>query len=402
MTSVATPTKTFGFPWQKVLSSNPGKALSNPDNVPLFTPYPIRGAILKNRTVVSPMCTYSSEDGFATDWHVVHLTQFALGGAALIFCEATAVVPEGRITPYCTGIWKDEHISGWKRVTDNIHAYGGLAGMQLAHAGRKASTYPPFYPTDSQRKIVPKSEGGWDVVGPSPVPFVPDGVPPHELTVQEIKESVNHWVAAAKRSVEAGFDVIEIHSAHGYLLSSFNSPLSNKRTDEYGGSFEGRTKYLLEVVAAVREAFPEIPLFVRISSIDGPEDGWVLADTVRLAKLLKEAGVDVVDCSSGGVAFGNKGVSPLGNYQVPYAEAVKKAGVPSMAVGLITEPTAANEILVEGKADLIALGRAFLHNPRWTTDAGAKLGVVVEPAKQYHWTYKGLPPTQFVQPDLKN
>jgi len=386
------------FPWQNVLPNDPARVISNPNDVALFHKYPIRGLTLKNRTVVSPMCTYSSKDGFASDWHVVHLSQFAFGGASLVFTEATAVAPEGRITPFCTGIWKDEHIPGWKRVTDSLHAYGAAAGIQIAHAGRKASTQPPFYPRELQRTFITLEQGGWEVVGVTDERFNETTAVPHALTISQIKELVRDYAAAAERAVKAGFDVIEIHGAHGYLISTFNSPLVNTRTDEYGGSFEGRTRFVLEIAEAVRKAIPATtPLFVRLSSVDGPdrEDGWSINDTVRLAQLLQKVGVDVVDCSSGGVVPNTK-FNPLAHYQVPYAEAVRKGGVPSMAVGMITDPKKANEIIATGQADLVAIGRGFLHNPRWTETAAKELGVVVEPVRQYRWTVRDLPPTEFV------
>eukprot|EP00026_Physarum_polycephalum_P009489 Phypoly_transcript_09614.p1 GENE.Phypoly_transcript_09614~~Phypoly_transcript_09614.p1 ORF type:complete len:391 (+),score=47.41 Phypoly_transcript_09614:171-1343(+) len=376
------------FPWQDQHPSSPGTP-SKPSDVPLFSPLTIRGATFKNRTVVSPMCTYSSQDGFANDWHLTHLTQFALGGASLIIAEATAVKPEGRISPYCTGLWKDEHIAGWRRVVDSIHSHGALAGIQLAHAGRKASTYPPFYPPEKQRTHVKPEEGGWDVVGVTNEKFSTGSATPTPLTTEQIKESVGWWGQAADRALKAGFDVIEIHAAHGYLLSTFLSPIVNNRPDIYGGSFENRIRYLREIVAEVRSVIPaEMPLFVRVSSADGVANGWNSSDTVKLAEILSKEGVDVVDCSSGGVVSSREAYSPIGHYQVPYAEAVHKAGVKSMAVGLITDPTKANEIIQNGQADLVALGRGFLHNPRWTYDAAQALGVIVQSTTQYSWTYK--------------
>lgn len=348
------------------------------ENKPLlFSPLTVRSVTFRNRIVVSPMCQYSSTDGFANDWHLVNLGSRAVGGAGLVFTEAAAVQAVGRISPQDLGIYRDEHIEGLRRITNFIKSQGGTAGIQLAHAGRKASTRRPW--DKSGGPTVPPSEGGWQVVGPSDQPFSPTYPKPQTLTSAEIEQLVRDFAAAARRSLEAGFEVIELHAAHGYLLHQFLSPVSNTRTDEYGGSFENRTRLLREVVAAVREEWPkQLPLFVRISATDWleytNEPSWTLEESVQLAKVLREYDVDVIDVSSGGLSPDQKiSVKPL--YQVPFAHKIKEeSGILTMAVGLITEPQEAEGILEEQQADLIAMARELLRDPYWPLHAQRELG----------------------------
>jgi 2,4-dienoyl-CoA reductase-like NADH-dependent reductase (Old Yellow Enzyme family) len=346
----------------------------------LFDPLPLRGVTLRNRIAVSPMCQYSCVDGLATDWHLVHLGSRAVGGAGLVMAEATAVAPRGRISPDDLGIWSDAHVPPLARVAAFIRAQGAVPGIQLAHAGRKAGTRRPWIGGGR----LPLDAGGWVAVAPSPVGFAPDDPAPEALDARGIADTIDRFVAAAGRSLAAGFDLIEIHAAHGYLLNEFLSPLSNLRTDQYGGSFDNRVRLLLEVVEAVRRVWPErLPLFVRLSATDWAPGGWTDDDTVRLAPLLQERGVDLVDCSSGGVVGG---VSiPLGpGYQVPFAERVRRAaGMPSGAVGLITGARQADDILRDGRADLVFLARELLRDPYWPQRAARELGVPAPVPPQY-------------------
>ncbi len=336
----------------------------------LFTPLTLRSITLKNRIVVSPMCQYSSEDGFANDWHFVHLGSRAVGGAALVFTEATAVSPEGRISPHDLGIWKDEHIAELKRITGFIVQQGSVPGMQLAHAGRKASVTEPW----NNDKLVLPEEGGWKTVAPSAVAFSEDKDLPVALTIPEIKRITDDFKAAAARALAAGFKVIELHGAHGYLINEFMSPLSNQRTDEYGGIFENRIRFLLEIIEVVREVWPiELPLFLRISASDWAEGGWTAEDSVRLADIVKDKGVDLIDCSSGGVVSYAKIVAKP-NYQVPFAAAVRKAGIPTGAVGIIVSAQQAEEILEQEQADLIFMARELLRDPYFPLRAARELG----------------------------
>jgi 2,4-dienoyl-CoA reductase-like NADH-dependent reductase (Old Yellow Enzyme family) len=347
----------------------------------LFDPLPIRDVTLPNRIVVSPMCEYSSKDGFANDWHLVHLGSRAVGGAGLVITEATAVAPEGRISPHDLGIWSDDHVEFLARITGFIHSQGSVAGIQLAHAGRKASTYRPWDGTGA----VPEKSGGWkNVVAPSAIPFAEDYAMPKALTQEETQAVVAAFQKAAGRSRQAGFRVVEIHAAHGYLISEFLSPLANRRTDEYGGSFENRIRLLLEVVSAVRKVWPEhAPLFVRISATDWVEGGWTLDDSVGLARRLKNAGVDLVDCSSGG------NVPPAGipfgpGYQTSFAERIRReAGILTGAVGMITAPSQADHIIRTGQADLAIIAREFLRDPYWPLRAARELGYPVPWPVQY-------------------
>ena len=338
----------------------------------LFEPLQIRQVTFPNRIVVSPMCEYSSTNGFANDWHLVHLGSRAVGGAGLVMTEAAAVAAEGRISPQDLGIWCDEHIDFLARITRFIHSQGSVAGMQLAHAGRKASTYRP----SDGNGAVPVSLGGWEnVVAPSAIPFAENYPMPHALTREGIQQVVQAFVQAAGRALAAGFKVIEIHAAHGYLLSEFLSPLANHRTDEYGGSFADRIRMLLETVSAVRAAWPErLPLFVRISSMDWVEGGWTLDESVELAKRLKVSGVDLVDCSSGGnVPPAQIPVGP--GYQTPFAERIRReAQIPTGAVGMITGPAQADHIIRTGQADLAFIAREFLRDPYWPLRAARELG----------------------------
>jgi 2,4-dienoyl-CoA reductase-like NADH-dependent reductase (Old Yellow Enzyme family) len=351
-----------------------------PDAPHLFTPLTIRDITFRNRIAVSPMCQYSSEDGFANDWHLVHLGSRAVGGAGLVFMEATGVEARGRISPQDMGIWKDEHVEFLQRITAFIKGQGAVAGIQIAHAGRKASTRRPW----EGGGFIAESEGGWIPVAPSALPFHPDDPAPHELSKSEIREVVEAFAAATRRSLRAGFEVVEIHAAHGYLAHSFLSPLSNRRTDEYGGSFENRARFALEVADAVRAEWPrELPLFLRISATDWAPGGWTVDDSVRLARLVKERGVDLVDCSSGGLTLEQK--IELGpGYQAPFAEKVRReAGVMTGAVGMITTAEQCEEIVASGKADLVLLAREFLRDPYFAGHASKKLGVEFKPPKQY-------------------
>ena len=346
----------------------------------LYSPFQLKGLTLPNRIVVSPMCQYRSKDGMANDWHLVHLGSRAVGGAGLIFTEAAAVSPEGRISPDDLGIWKDEHIEPLKRVTTFIREQGAKSGIQLAHAGRKASTAPPW----EGRYQVDATDRGWQTVAPSPIPFNEDDIVPAALTIDEIQQVVKSFAEAAKRSLEAGFDTIEIHGAHGYLINQFISPLTNKRTDEYGGSFENRVRLLMEVTQAIHNVIPdEMPLFVRISAHEWAEGGHTINDSVEVAKLLKAHGADLIDCSSGAVVREQKIVIEK-NYQVPFAAQIKReANIATGAVGLITDAEQAEEILQAGKADLIFLGREMLRNPYFALREAEKLGEEIEWTKQY-------------------
>lgn len=346
----------------------------------LFTPLTIRGLTIKNRVGVSPMCQYSAQDGMAQPWHLVHLVSRAVGGAGLVIAEASAVNPVGRISPADLGIWSDEQIAPLSQITAQIHQHGAAAGIQLAHAGRKASTAVPW----QGGKPLGLAEGGWEIVGASPLPFGPGFPTPRGLERGEISQIVRDFQAAARRAVAAGFDLIEIHAAHGYLLHSFYSPLANQRQDEYGGNLQNRSRLVLEVTQAIREVIPEnMPLFCRISATDWVPAGWTVEDSVILAKMLAEAGVDLIDCSSGGnTAQAEIPVGPA--YQVPLAAQVRhQAKVTTAAVGVITAPEQAETILRTGSADLVLLGRAMLTDPYWGLHAAAALGVKPAAPVQY-------------------
>jgi len=361
------------------------------DSVKLFEPLTLRGCTLPNRIVVSPLCQYSAEDGFAQPWHFAHLSAFARGKAGLVFTEATAVEERGRITPRCLGIWNDAQAEAIRPIVEFIESMGCVPGIQLAHAGRKASTRAPFVAKggspltdeDAARGDLP-----WQAVAPSPLP-VADGWPvPRELTSDDLDEVRTAFVAAARRACAVGFKVIELHMAHGYLLHSFLSPLANQRGDEYGGDIEGRMRFPLEVVQAVRAAMPaDAPLFARISAVDGREGGWSLEDSAVLCARMAQLGVDVVDCSSGGIGGAPRFRSddsgkPLTadsartpGFQVPYARAMREqTEIMSMAVGVIIEPQQAEDILQSGGADLVALGRELMYDPFWPLHAAEALG----------------------------
>ena len=337
----------------------------------LLTPLTLRDVTFRNRIGVSPMCQYSATDGVANDWHLVHLGARAAGGAGLVSVEATAVVPEGRISAEDLGLWSDTQVEPLARISAFIRAQGAVPGIQLAHAGRKASMRRPW---DGGTPILPDDPRGWAVQAPSAVPFAEGWQVPRAMTRDEIGAVARAFVAATRRAIDAGFAFVEFHGAHGYLAHSFYSPLSNRRDDEYGGSFEGRIRFTLESVRAMRAAWPaRLPLAVRLSCSDWTEGGWTIEDTVALAKRLKAEGVDLIDCSSGGNV---QAPVPLGpGYQVPFAEAVRReAGMPTAAVGLITTADQANAIVAEGRADLVLLGREFLRDPHFPLNAARALG----------------------------
>lgn len=340
----------------------------------LFDPLAIRGVIFPNRIWVSPMCQYSAIDGVATSWHDVHIGSFATGGTGLIMMEASGVVPEGRISTACLGIWNEAQTERLKPIVSFAHSMGTKIGIQLAHAGRKASCLPPW----SDHPMASKAEGGWDCVAPSAISFGGKYPVPKELTVAEIKTLVKSFADSAKRAVMAGFDLVEIHAAHGYLIHQFLSPISNKRNDEYGGSFENRIRFFIEITEAVRKAIPDaMPLFARISASDWLEDGWTIDESVELCKLLKSAGVDLIDVSSGGTSSGAP--VPVGpGYQVPFAERIRReSNIFTCAVGLITEAHQANEVVESGRADAVMMAREFLRNPRWPLQAARDLNAEV-------------------------
>lgn len=347
----------------------------------LFSPISIKEVTLRNRIAVSPMCEYSSTDGFANNWHLVHLGSRAVGGAGLLITEATAVSAEGRISYGDLGIWKDEHIEKLKEITNFIHEQGAVAGIQLAHAGRKASHQKPW---DGGKLIPSDQPNGWPTVAPSALPFAEGTEAPTELDKAGIEKVKTDFKAAAARALAAGFKVAEIHAAHGYLLHQFYSPLSNQRTDEYGGSFENRIRLVIEVVEAVKEVWPaNLPLFVRISATDWTEGGWTIDDSVALAKKLKEAGVDLIDTSTGGnVPRASIPVKP--GYQVEFAETIKKdTGILTGAVGMITEPEQANTIIASGQADIVLLARELLRDPHFPLRAAHHLGQEIQWPVQY-------------------
>ena len=346
----------------------------------LFEPFRLRSVELKNRIAVSPMCQYSAENGHPTKWHLVHLGSRAVGGAALVFTEATAVSALGRISPADTGIYLDSHVEAWRPIAEFVRQHGAIPGIQLAHAGRKASTAVPWLGGAS----IAVKEGGWTPVAPSAIPFSAGYAEPKELSPVEIGQVVSEFSTAAVRALQAGFQVIEIHSAHGYLLHEFLSPLTNHRTDEFGGSFENRIRMLVRVAKAVREVWPqERPLFVRISATDWAENGWDLPQSVELARRLKAVGVDLVDVSSGGAIPGVQ--IPAGpGYQTGFAAAIRReADIATGAVGVITEPAQAETIISMQQADIVLLAREMLRDPYWPRRAAQKLGVKIKPPVQY-------------------
>lgn len=346
----------------------------------LFEKLTLREVTFCNRIWVSPMCQYSSENGLPTDWHLVHLGTRAVGGAGLVMVEATAVSREGRISPEDSGIWSDEHTEAFKPIAAFIKAQVAVPGIQIAHAGRKASTAAPW----NGGKEVEVADGGWETVAPSAIRFDEDYPLPREMRAADIEKVVEDFISAARRAVAAGFEVIEVHAAHGYLMHEFLSPLANKRTDEYGGSFENRTRLPLIVARAVRNAVPEnFPVFVRISATDWAEGGWDLRQSVEFCKLLKDFGIDLIDCSSGGlVPYQEILVAP--NYQVPFAAEIREtAAIATAAVGLITEPAQAEEILQNGEADAVMIARQCLREPYFPFRAAKELGETVNPPAQY-------------------
>lgn len=353
-----------------------------PDSVPhLFQPLTVRSVTLRNRIGVSPMCQYSAVDGMANDWHLVHLGSRAVGGAGLVMVEATAVAPEGRITPGCLGLWGDQHIEPLARAVQFVKSHGAVPGIQIAHAGRKASAARPW----EGGMHLSETEGGWPTMAPSAIPFGAD-LPkvPRAMTGTDIVRVQNNFVAAAQRALDAGFEWLELHAAHGYLFNEFLSPLTNHRTDQYGGTFENRTRFLLDTAHAVRRVWPEnLPLAVRISAIDWKAGGWDIEQSIALAKQLKAAGVDLIDASSGGlVSDANISVGP--GYQVPFAEKIRcEADILTAAVGFITEAVQANDIVAKGQADVVLLARQMLVDPYWPAHAAKALGYKFPPPKQY-------------------
>ncbi|HEV8039411.1 MAG TPA: NADH:flavin oxidoreductase/NADH oxidase [Bryobacteraceae bacterium] len=351
------------------------------DTPHLFSPLSIREIAFRNRIAVSPMCQYSSIDGFASDWHLVHLGSRAVGGAGLVMMEATAVEPRGRITPGDHGIWKDDHIAMLTRIASFLKERGAVPGIQLAHAGRKASCHVPW---DNNGAPIPVEAGGWETVAPSAIPFRTGDPVPRALDHNGIREIVDAFAQAAERALTAGFEVLELHCAHGYLAHEFLSPLANQRTDEYGGCYKNRIRFALEVTDAVRTVWPErFPLFVRISCTDWKEGGWTLDDSVALASELRGRKVDLIDCSSGAMVPDAK-IPAAPGFQVPFAERIKKeANIRTGAVGMITDPHQADEIVRSGKADIVLLAREFLRDPYWPLHAAQALGQTSEPPVQY-------------------
>lgn len=346
----------------------------------LFEPFDLRGVTFRNRIAVSPMCQYSSEDGFANDWHLVHLVSRAVGGAGFVMTEAAAVEPPGRITPQDLGIWKDEHVEMLARIVELIHRNGAVAGIQLAHAGRKSSTSIPW----EGGTVLSESQGGWISIAPSAIPFEADSPAPIALSIEDIRKMTTSFVNATQRSLEAGFDLIEIHAAHGYLLHEFMSPLSNQRTDEYGGSFENRIRFLCEVVQAVRHVLPDqMPLWVRISATDWVPDGWDIKQSIALSSKLKSLDVDLMDCSSGAILPGEKIPTGAG-YQTSFADRIRReANIATGAVGMITAPAQADHIIRTGQADIVLLAREMLRDPYWAMRAAKQLRQPVPTPVQY-------------------
>jgi 2,4-dienoyl-CoA reductase-like NADH-dependent reductase (Old Yellow Enzyme family) len=346
----------------------------------LFSPLRVKNIEFKNRIFVSPMCQYSSNEGKPTDWHLVHLGSRAVGGASMVMVEATAVSPEGRISPQDSGIWADVHAREFKRISAFIEEQGAVPGIQLAHAGRKAATDVPWR---GEKPLTP-SEGGWQPIAPSPIPFQKEYPMPREMTQADMEEVVSQFAAATRRSLEAGFRVIEIHMAHGYLIHGFLSPLSNRRTDEYGGSLENRMRFPVRVAKAVRESWPsDLPLFVRISCTDWADGGWNLPQSIAFCERLKGIGVDLIDCSSGGtVAHARIPAGP--GYQTPFAAEIRsKVGILTAAVGLIIQPLQAEHVLATGQADAVMIARELLRDPYWPLHAAQMLHVDLEWPAQY-------------------
>jgi 2,4-dienoyl-CoA reductase-like NADH-dependent reductase (Old Yellow Enzyme family) len=347
----------------------------------LFSIFRMRDLAFKNRIFVSPMCQYSSEDGMPNDWHLVHLGSRAVGGAALVMVEATAVSPEGRISPWDSGLWSDEHAVAFKRITDFLRRQGAVPGIQIAHAGRKASTDRPWLgggPLGPER-------GGWQPVAPSALPFEPGSPVPHPMTLPDLKRVSSEFEAATKWSLQAGFEVLEIHMAHGYLLHEFLSPISNRRGDDYGGSIENRMRFPMHVAETVRKIWPaQFPLFVRISCTDWVEGGWDLSQSLLFCERLKDVGVDLIDCSSGGLVSDAR--IPAGpGFQTPFAARIRQeVGIATGTVGLITEPAQAEQIVATGQADAVLLARQMLRDPYWPLHAARALGIDIPWPDPYH------------------
>jgi 2,4-dienoyl-CoA reductase-like NADH-dependent reductase (Old Yellow Enzyme family) len=346
----------------------------------LFSPLKLRDLTIKNRIFVSPMCQYSAQEGVVNDWHLVHLGSRAVGGAGLVMCEASGVAPEGRISPDDAGIWNQAHVEAWAPITRFIKAHGAVPAMQLAHAGRKASTFAPW----RGHGVVAAGQGGWPVVGPSAVPFNEKYPQPKAMSEADLQKCLDDFIFATELSLQAGFEVVEVHAAHGYLLHEFLSPHSNIRTDEYGGSLENRMRFPLEVCAAVRKAWPaHLPVFVRISATDWKEGGWDVGESIEFARRAKALGIDLIDVSSGGNVPDQQIVLGPG-YQVPFSSAIRKeAGIATTTVGLITDAVQAEQIVAQGHADSVSLARAMLRDPYWPLHAAAELGVQVEWPDQY-------------------
>jgi len=345
----------------------------------LFSPLVLRSVEFHNRVFVSPMCQYSSDDGMPNEWHFVHLGSRAVGGASMVCVEASGVTPEGRITPWDAGMWSEAHARAWAPIARFLRDHGAVPAIQIAHAGRKASVDKPW----KGGKPIPVNEGGWQTLAPSDIAFG-HYLAPRAMTRDEIKRTVDDFARSAQHSLDAGFDVVEVHGAHGYLLHEFVSPISNRRNDEYGGSFENRIRFPMEVVRAVREVWPaDKPVMYRLSATDWTDGGWDLAQSIELAKQLKRAGVDMIDCSSGGNVHDAK--VPLGpGYQVPFAAAIRGvAGIPTLAVGLIVDAVQAEQIVAHGHADAVCLARAMLRDPYWPRHAAKVLGVATKWPDQY-------------------
>lgn len=355
----------------------------------LFQPLGLRGVTTMNRIMMSPMCQFCATDGMPDDWHFQHLVSRAVGGAGIVFTEAVHVEPRGRITPNCLGLWNDQQRDALEQIVRGIKKHGALAGIQIAHAGRKASTARP---SDGGKPLAPGA-GGWETIGPSPIPFDEGYRAPESMDHGMIAAVLDSFASAARRARDAGFDIVEIHAAHGYLLHSFLSPASNRREDGYGGSLENRARLLLETVDAVRGEWPDdLPLFVRLSCTDWVEDGWNLADTVELAKLLKQQGkVDLIDCSSGG-GDPRAAIRVYPGYQVDLAATVKReAGMPTAAVGLVHTPELAEYVVASGAADIVAVGRALLGDPYWPLRAAKSLGSDAPWPFQYSRAFSSFP-----------
>lgn len=349
---------------------------TSPDTPLLFTPITLRGIIARNRIVSSPMCQYASDDGGPEEWQLVNFGRFAMGGCGIVFTEETAVEARGRKTHHCAGIYKDSHIPAYRRITDFIRAQGALPAMQLGHCGRRASQHGPL----KDRAKLTAAEQPWQGISPSPLPPTPDGAIPREMDLNDIRNTLAAWREAAQRSLDSGYDICEIHGAHGYLIHQFLSPLSNLRRDGYGGDLQGRMRYALEVVETVRAVWPQDrPLWFRTSAVEGPGGVWGIEETLALVRELKLRGVDMVDCSSGGIALGGEGglsaVPRVPGFQAGYAQEIRRqTGMPTVAVGLITEARHAEDVLQRGGADLIALARGLMDDPNWPLHAARELG----------------------------